>query len=78
MCFFFSFIPTTICVVLGYFILFSSTKTQGAVQMFGRILAIWVFILAAFFPVMGAYVTLTGLCPPLETMIQFMHSGVRP
>jgi hypothetical protein len=34
MCFFFSLIPATICVVLGYFVLFSSTKTQGAVQMF--------------------------------------------
>jgi hypothetical protein len=47
----------------------------GAVQMFGRILTFWVFILAAFFPVMGAYVTLAGLCP-IETMIQRMHSGI--
>jgi hypothetical protein len=78
MCFFFSLIPATICVVLGYFILFSSTKTQGTVQMFGRILAFWVFIVAAFFPMMGAYVTFSGLCPPLGTMIQSMHPGVRP
>jgi hypothetical protein len=63
MCFLFSFIPATLCVVLGYFILFSSTKAQGAVQMFGQILAFWVFILAAFFPVMGTYVTFAGLCP---------------
>jgi len=42
MCFFFSFLPATIWVVVGYFILFSSTKTQGGVQMFGRVLAIWV------------------------------------
>jgi hypothetical protein len=75
MCFFFSLIPATIWVVLGYFILFSSTKTQGAVQKFGQILAIWVFILAAFFPVMGAYVTFAGLCP-MEAMIRSMHSGL--
>ena len=78
MCFFFSLIPATIWVVLGYFILYSSTKIEGVVQRFGYFLAIWVFIVAAFFPVMGAYVTLGGLCPSIETMIQSMHSGVRP
>jgi hypothetical protein len=77
MCFFFSFIPATIWVVVGYFVLFSSTKTEGAVQMFGRILAIWVFVIAAFFPVMGAYVTLSGLCP-IEAIIQSMQSGAAP
>jgi hypothetical protein len=70
MCFFFSFIPATIWVVLGYFILYSSTKAQGTVQRFGYFLAIWVFVVAAFFPVTGAYVTLTGLCPSIETMIK--------
>jgi len=77
MCFFFSFIPATIWVVLGYFVLFASTKTEGAVQMFGRILAIWVFVITAFFPVMGAYITLSRLCP-IEAMIQSMQSGVTP
>jgi hypothetical protein len=74
MCFFFSFLPATIWIVLGYFILFASTKSQGAIQMFGRVLAIWVFIIAAFFPVMGAYVTFAGLCP-LEAMLQAVQSG---
>jgi hypothetical protein len=77
MCFFFSLIPATIWVVLGYFILYSSTKTQGAVQRFGYILAIWVFIIAALFPVMGAYVTFAGFCPSIETIIQSMHPGAR-
>ena len=62
--------------VLGYFVLFSSGKTPGAVQMFGQILAIWVFIIAAFFPVMGAYVSLAGLCP-IQGMIQSMHPGAK-
>lgn len=73
MCFFVSLIPGTIWLVLGYFVLFSSTKTEGAVQKFGQILAVWVFIVAAFFPVVGAYVTVTGLCPNLETMMKSMH-----
>lgn len=78
MCFFFSLIPATIIVVLGFFVLFSATKAEGPVQMFGYILAVWVFIIASFFPVMGAYVTLSGLCPSMEKMMKSMHSGVSP
>ena len=37
-----------------------------------RILAFWLFILAAFFPAMGAYVTFAGLCP-IEAMIQSLE-----
>lgn len=74
MYFFFSLIPATLAVVLGYFILFSSTKTQGAVKTLGRILAIWVLVLAALLPVAGGYVTYAGLSPIGSTM-QSMHSG---
>lgn len=74
MYFFFSLIPATLAVVLGYFILFSSTKTQGAVKTLGRTLAIWVFVLAALFPVAGGYVTYSDLSP-LGSMMQSMHSG---
>jgi hypothetical protein len=76
MCFFFSLIPATIWVVLGYFVLFSSHKTHGAIQMFGQVLAVWVFVVAAFFPVAGAYVTLAGLCPSIEGIIRSMHPAV--
>jgi hypothetical protein len=72
MYFFFSLIPATLAVVLGYFILFSSTKTQGAVSTFGRILAIWVFILAAVFPLAGVYATYAGLSP-IDAMMRSMH-----
>ena len=78
MCFFISLIPATIWVVLGYFILFSSNKTVGAVQPFGQILAIWVFIVAAFFAVMGAYVTFAGLCPDVAAMMKPMHPTASP
>jgi hypothetical protein len=43
------------------------------VQRFGQILAIWVLIVAAFFPVMGAYVTFAGLCPDVATIMKTMH-----
>lgn len=74
MYFFFSLIPATLAVVLGYFILFSSGKAQGAVKALGRILAIWVFVLAAIFPVAGGYATYADLSP-VGSMMRSMHAG---
>ena len=72
MYFIFSLIPATLVVVVGYFVLFSSTKTQGAVKVLGQILAVWLFILAAIFPIAGAYATYAGL-PPVGAMMRSMH-----
>ena len=77
MCFIFSFLPATLWVVIGYFVLFASTKAEGVVQTFGRVLAIWIFVIAAFLPAAGAYVTLADLCP-IEEMFQAMHSDMEP
>lgn len=63
MCFLISFGPATFWLVIGYFVLFSSTKAEGNVQKFGKVLAIWIIIFAAFIPVMGAYLSLSGICP---------------
>lgn len=73
MYFFVSLIPATLAVALGYFVLFSSTKAQGAVKIFGRILAIWLFVLATALPLAGAYATYAGFSPT-EAM-RSMHSG---
>lgn len=74
MFFFLSLIPATLALVLGYFILFSSTKTQGTVKTFGRILAVWVFVLAALLPVAGGYATFADLPSP-GSIMQSMHAG---
>jgi len=76
MWFFASLIPATIWVVLGYFILFSSNKSEGAVQKFGQILAAWVFLIAVLLPLMGAYATLSGFS--LEAMMSPMHERMHP
>jgi len=57
-------------VILGYFVLFSSRKAEGNIGKFGLILAIWLFIVALFFPISGAYMTLSGQCPMTEMMQQ--------
>jgi hypothetical protein len=68
MCFFFS--PATICLTIGYFVLFAASKAD----VFGWVLAIWLFVIAAFIPIAGAYVTLAGLCP-MEYILRTLHSA---
>ena len=73
MCFFFSLIPATFWVIVGYFVLFSSSKSANGIRIFGQVLAIWIFVIAVVIPVAAAYVTLAGLCPMAE-MFEKMHS----
>ncbi len=73
MCFMFSFLPATVLTVLGYLVLYCATRSEGGVSAFGKVLAVWVFILAVFFPLMGALVSITGGCP-IEALFQQMHS----
>ena len=75
MCFFFSLIPATVWVIIGFFVLFASTKAEGGLRKFGQVLAIWAFVIAALFPLGGAFVTIAGLCP-MEALMETMHSGV--
>ncbi len=75
MCFFFSLLPATVWVTIGFFVLFASTKAEGRLAKFGQVLAIWIFIIAALFPLGGACVTLAGLCP-MEAMMETMRSEV--
>lgn len=63
MCFFFSFLPATFWVVIGYFVMYTSKKAENNLKKFGFFLAIWIFVLASFFPICGAYVTITDACP---------------
>ena len=63
MCFFMSLIPATMIVVVGYFVLFSSTRAEGGIRRFAHVLAIWLFAVALLPPVGGAYITLGDLCP---------------
>ena len=73
MCFICSLIPATVFAVIGYFVLFASARAVGGVQRFGRGLAMWIFILALMFPVMGAYVTIAGQCP-LDRMMKQLET----
>jgi hypothetical protein len=77
MCFFLSLIPATFFVTIGYFVLFASSKAQGGIKAFGLILAIWIFVIALFPPIAGAYVTLSGQCR-VEQMMKEIGRGIQP
>ncbi len=68
MCFVFSLMPATFWLVIGYFILFASTRTDGPVRTFGRALSIWAFLISGMIVLAGAYVTLAGWCPIADMM----------
>jgi hypothetical protein len=59
-------------VLVGFFVLYFSKKAGGGLRIFGIILAIWFFIIAVFFPIGGAYMTLSGNCP-MTGMMQNME-----
>lgn len=74
MCFFMSFLPATFWAVVGYFILFSSTKAEGGVKTLGQVLGVWAFVISGFILLGGAYVSMTGLCS-MEMLSQCWNSG---
>jgi hypothetical protein len=78
MCFFFSLIPATFFVTLGFFVLFASHKAVGGIKVFGIVLAIWIFVIALFPPIAGAYVTLSGQCPMEQMMKEFGKRVTQP
>lgn len=75
MCFFFSLLPATFYVTIGFFVLFASTKAENGVKTFGQVLAIWIFLIALFPLIAGAYVTLSNQCPIGQMMEQFQERG---
>jgi len=73
MCFFASLIPATVWIIIGFFVLFASTKAEGALRKFGHGLAIWVFIIASLIPVAGAYMAISGMCPMEQHLEEMME-----
>jgi len=66
-------IPATLFLTVGYFVLYSSKKTEGPLTTFGFILSVWLFIVAGMYPVFGAWVSLSGWCPIEKIIEQFIN-----
>ena len=74
MCFLISFMPATFWAIVGYFILFSSTKAEGRVKTLGQILGVWALVISGFIILAGAYVSIAGLCP-MHMLSQCWNNG---
>jgi len=79
MCFFVSFLPATIWLVIAFFVLFAATKAETSIGGFGRALGVWLLFIALMFPLVGAYMTISGACR-IPAGMELMHprSGMGP
>jgi len=75
MCFVISFVPATFWAIVGYFVLFASSRADGHLRTLGQALSVWAFVIAVLIPVAGAYVTITGVCP-IDELTHEMQQGV--
>ncbi|RZV37401.1 MAG: hypothetical protein EX272_05465 [Chromatiales bacterium] len=69
MCFFISLFPATFWAILGYLVLFSSSRAEGSIKTFGQLLGVWALVISVFILLGGAYISTTGLCS-MEMMSQ--------
>jgi hypothetical protein len=65
----------TVLAIIGYFLLFSASKAQGIVALIGRLLGLWVFLLAilSVLAVLGAPM-FAGT--PFGTELMRAHGGM--
>jgi len=73
MLFFFSLIPATVLVVIGYFVLFASTHAEGGVRTFGKFLAMWLLFLGAVVVLGGLLAPALGIRGPMAGMEEHMQ-----
>lgn len=71
--FLFSLIPATVLVVVGYFVIYAATRTQGALQRFGQYLGAWIFLLAGAVILAGVLASTGGIESPLGDMGRHMQ-----
>ena len=50
----------TLAVLAGYFVLVVAGKAEGGLQKFGKVLATWLFVLAALPVLAGGYMVVSG------------------
>lgn len=73
MIFLLSLIPTTALVVVGYFLVYTSTRAEGGLKRFGQYLGIWVFFLAGIVILGGVIASTAGVQTPMSGMKQHME-----
>jgi hypothetical protein len=73
MMFFFSLIPATLLVVLGFFVMYASSKAEGGVKTCGKMLYIWIYILAGLVVLGGIFGPMMGMGRHSDRMGRYMQ-----
>ena len=64
MCAFLCFIPATIFLTISYFVLLTLGKAESTrIKIFGKVVAVLLWGIAAMVIILGFYVTIAGKCP---------------
>ncbi len=71
-------ICVTLLVVLGYFVLLTSSRAEGTLKAFGKYLAIWLFILPVLLIIAAATMGRWHTCPGMERSWFHQPSGYMP
>lgn len=74
MIFLFSLIPATILIVVGYFVLFASTRVEGGLKRFGRYLGAWILFLAGVAVLGGLLASTFGMEDRMGGVMQHMQT----
>lgn len=72
MAFIFALISLTLLVVIGFFVLLASSKTEGVTRTFGKYLSVWIFVLVA---TIGAGLATAPLFDGRPFGMPMMHHG---
>jgi len=62
MIYFLALIPATVLTIAGYFVLFLSARSEGALRTFGRYLGFWAFTLAGLVILGAIFAAAHGRC----------------
>lgn len=72
MLFLISLLPATIFVVLGYFVVFASTRSEGGFRRFGQYLGGWIILLGGVTVLGGVLGSTVGIQGPLSRLMDGM------
>lgn len=73
----FSLVPATTLSVIGFFVLFTSTRAEGALRRFGQYLAIWHLFLAGVLVLGGLLAPIVGIRDPISSLVDRMGEHLR-
>jgi hypothetical protein len=73
----FSLVPAPTLLVIGFFVLFTSTRAEGALRRFGQYLAIWHLFLAGVLVPGGLLASIVGMPDPISSMMDRMGQHMR-